>query len=61
MAIHDGGFTLEHLKRMDHIDTSSFNISSTITAVLPMAHVVYTADDDGRVVGNCFDVRRAQS
>lgn len=37
---------------MNHIDTSSFNISSTITAILPTAQVVYTADEDGRVVSN---------
>ena len=52
MTIHDGKFTLEHLKRMDHIDTSSFNISSAITAILPTAQAVYTADDDGRVVSS---------
>ena len=50
MAIHDGRFTLEHVKRMDHIDSSSFNISSTITAILPLAQVVYTGDEDGKVV-----------
>ena len=39
---------------MDHIDSSSFNISATITVILPMAQVVYTGDDDGRVVSSLY-------
>ena len=50
MAIHDGGFALDHVKRMHHMDQAGFNIGSSITAILPMAHIVYTGDDDGRVV-----------
>ena len=52
MTVHDGRFVLEHVKRLNHIDSNSFNISATITAVLPMAQVVYTGDEDGRVVSN---------
>ena len=57
MTIHDGRFALEHVKRMDHIDSSSFNISATITAILPMAQVVYTGDDDGRVVSRSLAIK----
>ena len=32
------------------MDSAGFNVSAAITAVLPMAQVVYTGDDDGRVV-----------
>ena len=52
MTVHDGVFILEHLKRMNHMDTAGFNVSAAITSILPMNQVVYTGDDDGRVV--CF-------
>lgn len=32
------------------MDQAGFNIGASITAILPMAQVVYTGDDDGRVV-----------
>ena len=35
---------------MHHMDQAGFNIGASITAILPMAQVVYTGDDDGRVV-----------
>ena len=35
---------------MHHMDQAGFNIGATITAILPMAQLVYTGDDDGRVV-----------
>ena len=50
IAIRDGIFVLEHVKRMHHMDQAGFNIGATITAILPMTQVVYTGDDDGRVV-----------
>ena len=52
MTIHDGIFMLEHVKRMNHMDTAGFNVNATMTCILPMNQVVYTGDDDGRVV--CF-------
>ena len=50
IAIVDGSFVLEHVKRMHHLDHAGYNIGATITAILPMAQKVYTGDDDGRVV-----------
>ena len=50
IAIREGSFVLEHVKRMHHMDQAGFNIGATITAILPMAQIVYTGDDDGRVV-----------
>ena len=35
---------------MHHMDQAGFNVGASITAILPMAQVVYTGDDDGRVV-----------
>ena len=49
MAISDGAFVLEHVKRMHHLDHAGYNIGTTITSILPMAQKVYTGDDDGRV------------
>ena len=50
IAIRRGSFVVEHVKSMHHLDQAGFNVTSSMTAVLPMAHVVYTGDDDGRVV-----------
>lgn len=54
VAIRNGAFTLEHVKRMHHLDQAGFNIGASITAILPRAQVVYTGDDDGRVVSFPF-------
>jgi len=35
---------------MHHMDQAGFNIGASITAIMPMAQVVYTGDEDGRVV-----------
>ncbi len=53
-VIRDGGFVLEHVKRMHHLDSAGFNISAAITCVLPMAHIVYIGDEDGKVVSDLF-------
>lgn len=50
IAIVNGSFVLEHVKRMHHLDHAGYNIGATITSILPMAQKVYTGDDDGRVV-----------
>ena len=50
MTIHEGVFILEHIKRMNHMDTAGFNVNAAMTCILPMSQVVYTGDDDGRVV-----------
>ena len=49
---------LEHIKRMHHMDQAGFNIGASITAILPMAQVVYIGDDDGRVVSCCSHFER---
>lgn len=49
-VIRGGAFTLEHVKSMHHLDQAGFNVGASITRVLPMAHTVYTGDEDGRVV-----------
>ncbi len=49
---------LEHVKRMDHLDQAGFNVNAAMTALLPMAHTVYTGDDDGRVVSSPSSPRR---
>lgn len=48
-AISDTAFVLEHVKCMHHLDHAGYNMSTTITSILPMAQKVYTGDDDGRV------------
>ena len=50
MTIKDGRFSLEHIKRMDHLDVTGSNTHAAITAVLPLPQTVYTGDEDGRVV-----------
>ena len=39
---------------MHHLDPTGYNISSSITAVLPLAQMVYTGDEDGKVVSTAF-------
>lgn len=42
---------------MNHLDPAGFNVHAAITCILPMAQVVYTSDEDGRVVSAlCADV-----
>ena len=54
IAIKRGAFVIEHVKSMHHLDQAGFNVGAAITAILPMAQVVYTGDDDGRVVSRHF-------
>lgn len=50
IASRRGVFVLEHVKSMHHLDQAGFNVGAAVTAILPMAQMVYTGDDDGRVV-----------
>ncbi|KAI6781909.1 Beige protein-like protein [Emericellopsis cladophorae] len=53
-SIKGGKWTLEFLRRLDHVDPKSDKGGSTeagITCISPMPTCVYTGDDDGRVVG----------
>ena len=59
LAIHDGRFALEHIKRMNHMDSAGFNIGAAISCILPMPQTVYTGDDDGRVVSLLSHSKRA--
>ena len=51
-VVRGGAFALDHVKRMHHLDQAGFNVGAAMTCVLPMAHTVYTGDEDGRVVSN---------
>ncbi|GAB1311754.1 Beige protein-like 1 [Madurella fahalii] len=47
-----GKWVLEWLRRLDHVNPKSetgANVEAAITCVAPMAALVYTGDDDGRV------------
>jgi len=57
MAIHEGKFHLDHVKRLNHMDPAGFNFSAAITCTLPMPLVLYTGDEDGRVVGHLYAFR----
>ncbi|KAI9803261.1 MAG: hypothetical protein M1825_002052 [Sarcosagium campestre] len=50
--IRGGKFALELIKRLNHVDQSresGSNMLAAITHILPMAQVVYTGDEDGKV------------
>ena len=49
-VIRDCGFRIEHIKTLNHLDQSGSNTLSAILSILPTPKVVYTGDDDGRVV-----------
>ncbi|KAK5944674.1 beige protein-like 1 [Knufia obscura] len=56
LVIEDGVFTLELIRQLNHIDGrgEGGNVSAAITCILPQPQVVYTGDEDGRVVEwNC--------
>lgn len=49
----NGKWILEFMRRLDHVDPKSesgANVEAAITCVTPMPQVVYTGDEDGRVV-----------
>lgn len=51
-----GRWVLELLRRLDHIDPKSENgqmVEAPITCITPMPTMVYTGDDDGKVVSLC--------
>jgi hypothetical protein len=46
-----------HIKRLNHVDqfhNEGMNVSCKMTYILPMAQVVYTGDENGRVVSLLF-------
>jgi WD40 repeat protein len=48
-----GRWMLEFMRRLDHVNLKSetgANVDAAITCVAPLAGLVYTGDDDGRVV-----------
>jgi len=57
LTIEAGAFTLELLRQLNHLDSSredGGNVNAAITCILPQPQVVYTGDEDGRVVEwNC--------
>lgn len=55
----NGKWCLEFLRRLDHVDHKSetgANIEAPITCITPMPTIVYTGDDDGRVVSFSLSV-----
>jgi beige protein homolog 1 len=51
--IRGGCFELELIRQLNHVDSSredGGNVRAGITCILPMPQVVYTGDEDGRVV-----------
>jgi len=57
LTIEDGVFTLELIRQLNHVDSAredGGNVNAAITCILPQPQVVYTGDEDGRVVEwNC--------
>lgn len=54
-VIRGGGFELELIRQLNHVDSSredGGNVRAGISCVLPMPQVVYTGDEDGRVVSD---------
>lgn len=52
-VVKNGHWVLEFVRRLDHIDARSetgTNVDAPITCIYPMPQMVYTGDDDGRVV-----------
>jgi len=50
----NGRWILEFQRRLDHANPKSeggANVDAPITCIMPMPQLVYTGDDDGRVVG----------
>lgn len=53
-CVVNGKWALELVKRLDHVDRTSedkANVAAAITCITPMAHKVYTGDEDGKIVG----------
>ena len=51
----NGRWILEFMRRLDHTDPKSetgANVEAAITCITPMPQLVYTGDDDGRVVSS---------
>jgi WD40 repeat protein len=55
-VVQAGAFTLDLVKRLDHLDRKGDD-GASITCILPMAQKVYTGDEDGKVVSlpRCLD------
>jgi beige protein homolog 1 len=50
-----GKWALELLRRLDHVDSKSedgANVEASVTCIAPLPTVVYTGDEDGRVVSS---------
>ncbi len=55
----NGRWTLEFLRRLDHVDPKSesgANVDSAMTCITAMPQLVYTGDDDGRVVSSASEI-----
>lgn len=55
--IKNGGFELELIRQLNHADPQredGANVTAGISCILPTPQVVYTGDEDGRVVSNIY-------
>ncbi|ETI23857.1 hypothetical protein G647_05664 [Cladophialophora carrionii CBS 160.54] len=62
-VVRGGRFELELIRQLNHADSSrddGANVGAGISCILPMAQVVYTGDEDGRVVSSPGISREAQ-
>jgi hypothetical protein len=56
-VIRGGKFELELVRQLNHVDASredGGNVTAGISCILPMPQVVYTGDEDGKVVCSFF-------
>jgi len=52
-VVREGKFELELIRQLNHADSTrddGANVTAGISCILPMPQVVYTGDEDGRVV-----------
>lgn len=63
-GLKGGKWTLELLRRLDHVDFKSDkgeNTEAGMTCISPMANSIYTGDEDGRVVGLTLCLTKARN
>ncbi len=57
--IRGGSFSLDLIRQLNHVDNTregEVNVLSGISFILPMPQVVYTGDEEGRVVSLIYDI-----
>ena len=54
-VVHESKFELELIRQLNHVDAhreDGVNVAAGISCILPMPQVVYTGDEDGKVVSS---------